>query len=86
MAPGRELASQIFSVCEKLIQGTGLRSTMVIGGANALRQVERFKKVKPQVRMESRDWLNGNTCLFFQMGLLFLQLSLPRQGSSCKCL
>ncbi|CAN0186690.1 unnamed protein product, partial [Ectocarpus fasciculatus] len=49
VAPGRELASQIFSVCEKLIQGTGLRSTMVIGGANALRQVERFKKVKPQI-------------------------------------
>ncbi|CAM9994755.1 unnamed protein product, partial [Ectocarpus sp. 4 AP-2014] len=49
VAPGRELASQIFSVCEKLIQGTGLRSTMVIGGANALRQVERIKKVKPQI-------------------------------------
>lgn len=50
MAPGRELASQIFSVCEKLIQGLGLRTAMVIGGANALRQVEKVRKVKPQVR------------------------------------
>lgn len=64
MAPGRELASQIFSVCEKLIHGTGLRSTMVIGGANALRQVDRFKKVKPQVGMERFDWLTGNAHRF----------------------
>ncbi|CAM9637109.1 unnamed protein product, partial [Hapterophycus canaliculatus] len=49
VAPGRELASQIFSVCERLIQGSGLRSAMIIGGANALRQVERVKKVKPQI-------------------------------------
>eukprot|EP00752_Nemacystus_decipiens_P001692 g1639.t2 len=49
VAPGRELASQIFSVCERLIEGSGLRSAMVIGGANALRQVERVKKVKPQI-------------------------------------
>lgn len=50
VAPGRELASQIFSVCERLTEGLGLRSAMVIGGANALRQVDRLKKVKPQVR------------------------------------
>ena len=49
MAPGRELASQIFSVCEKLIAGLGLRSAMVIGGANVLRQVEKIKRLKPQV-------------------------------------
>ncbi|CAM9543273.1 unnamed protein product, partial [Scytosiphon promiscuus] len=49
VAPGRELASQIFSVCERLIKGSGLRSAMIIGGANALRQVERVKKVKPQI-------------------------------------
>eukprot|EP00903_Cladosiphon_okamuranus_P009679 g9209.t1 len=49
VAPGRELASQIFSVCERLIEGSGLRSALIIGGANALRQVERVKKVKPQI-------------------------------------
>lgn len=49
LAPGRELASQILSVCEKLLSGLGLRSTMVIGGASAVRQREKIKKVKPQV-------------------------------------
>ncbi|CAM9698358.1 unnamed protein product [Sphacelaria rigidula] len=50
VAPGRELASQISSVCDKLIEGLGIRSAMIIGGANAQRQVEKVKKVKPQVR------------------------------------
>lgn len=50
VAPGRELASQISSVCDTLIEGLGLRSAMVIGGANSQRQVEKVKKIKPQVR------------------------------------
>ncbi|CAM9570343.1 unnamed protein product, partial [Choristocarpus tenellus] len=49
IAPGRELASQINSVCERLTEGMGLRTVMTIGGANPLRQIERIRKVKPQI-------------------------------------
>jgi superfamily II DNA/RNA helicase len=39
IAPGRELGSQIYAVAEALTQGTGIRSQMLIGGANVNRQV-----------------------------------------------
>eukprot|EP00953_Heterococcus_sp_UTEX-ZZ885_P022805 12590-Heterococcus_DN1.PRE.3 len=38
IAPGRELGSQIYAVAEALTQGTGIRSQMLIGGANVNRQ------------------------------------------------
>lgn len=55
VAPGRELASQIASVLEKLLEGTGIRSSMAIGGANPMRQVEKIRRTKPQVRLERAE-------------------------------
>ncbi|CAM9357536.1 unnamed protein product [Phaeothamnion confervicola] len=48
VAPGRELAAQIEDVCGRLVEGTGLRSQKVFGGANVVRQIEKLKKDKPQ--------------------------------------
>lgn len=39
VAPGRELGSQIFAVAQQLMEGTGIRTQMLIGGANVNRQV-----------------------------------------------
>ncbi|CAM9358555.1 unnamed protein product [Chrysoparadoxa australica] len=49
VAPGRELGSQIFGVAQQLVENMGIRCQMVLGGANVNRQVERVKKLKPQV-------------------------------------
>ena len=49
VAPGRELASQIVSVAQKLFLGTELTVGMVIGGTSYARNVEMLRTKKPDV-------------------------------------
>ncbi|EJK45997.1 hypothetical protein THAOC_35363 [Thalassiosira oceanica] len=49
IAPGRELASQIFSVAQSLLQNTGLTVSMAIGGTPFSRNVEKLRKRKPDI-------------------------------------
>mmetsp|Transcript_4349 Transcript_4349/g.9016 ORF Transcript_4349/g.9016 Transcript_4349/m.9016 type:complete len:969 (-) Transcript_4349:59-2965(-) len=49
LAPGRELASQIFSVAQTLFLDTGLTAAMAIGGTTYSRNVENLRKKKPDV-------------------------------------
>lgn len=47
LAPTRELAMQIFDVCQKFTENSGLSGASLIGGANMQRQLDKLKK-KPQ--------------------------------------
>jgi len=49
IAPGRELASQIFSVAQSLLQNTGMTVSMAIGGTPFSRNVEKLRKRKPDI-------------------------------------
>jgi superfamily II DNA/RNA helicase len=49
VAPGRELASQIVSVAQKLFVDTDLTVGMVIGGTSYARNVEMLRTKKPDV-------------------------------------
>ncbi len=49
LAPGRELGSQIFGVCDLIARGSGARVQMMIGGASIKRQMDNMKKNKPHV-------------------------------------
>ena len=49
LSPSRELAFQIQRVAESVLEGTGLSSAAVVGGANPNRQLERIKKTRPQL-------------------------------------
>ncbi|CEM05399.1 unnamed protein product [Vitrella brassicaformis CCMP3155] len=43
VAPGRELVAQIAKVCRVVLEGTGLRCAMLLGGANPKYQLEQLK-------------------------------------------
>jgi superfamily II DNA/RNA helicase len=47
LAPTRELAMQIYDVCQKFSENSGLSGASLIGGANMQRQLDKLKK-KPQ--------------------------------------
>jgi superfamily II DNA/RNA helicase len=47
LAPTRELAMQIYEVCQKFTENSGLNGASLIGGANMQRQLDKLKK-KPQ--------------------------------------
>ncbi|MFC0188587.1 DEAD/DEAH box helicase [Fictibacillus aquaticus] len=47
LAPTRELAMQIYEVCQQYTEGSGLTGATLIGGANMQRQLDKLKK-KPQ--------------------------------------
>ncbi|MFC7370560.1 DEAD/DEAH box helicase [Fictibacillus iocasae] len=47
LAPTRELAMQIYEVCQQFTAGSGLTGASLIGGANLQRQLDKLKK-KPQ--------------------------------------
>jgi superfamily II DNA/RNA helicase len=47
LAPTRELAMQIYEVCQKFTENSGLSGASLIGGANMQRQLDKLKK-KPQ--------------------------------------
>ncbi|MBH0166647.1 DEAD/DEAH box helicase [Fictibacillus sp. 7GRE50] len=47
LAPTRELAMQIYEVCQKFSENSGLSGASLIGGANMQRQLDKLKK-KPQ--------------------------------------
>lgn len=47
LAPTRELAMQIYDVCQKFTENSGLSGASLIGGANMQRQLDKLKK-KPQ--------------------------------------
>lgn len=49
IAPGRELASQIVSVAQSLLADTGLTVALAIGGTPYSRNVEKLRKMKPDV-------------------------------------
>ena len=49
VAPGRELASQIVSVAREVIQGTGMKVVLAIGGMPISRNVEQIRKNKPEI-------------------------------------
>jgi superfamily II DNA/RNA helicase len=49
LCPSRELAHQTARVASALLEGTGLSALALVGGANVNRQLERYKKLKPQV-------------------------------------
>lgn len=49
IAPGRELASQIVSVAQTLFADTGLTVALAIGGTPYSRNVEKLRKMKPDV-------------------------------------
>ena len=49
IAPGRELASQIVSVAQTLFADTGLTVALAIGGTPYSRNVEKIRKMKPDV-------------------------------------
>jgi superfamily II DNA/RNA helicase len=44
LAPTRELAMQIFDVCQKFSENSGLQGASLIGGANMQRQLDKLKK------------------------------------------
>ncbi|MDM5316160.1 DEAD/DEAH box helicase [Fictibacillus sp. b24] len=47
LAPTRELAMQIYEVCQKFTENSGFSGASLIGGANMQRQLDKLKK-KPQ--------------------------------------
>lgn len=47
LAPTRELAMQIYEVCQKFTENSGISGASLIGGANMQRQLDKLKK-KPQ--------------------------------------
>lgn len=49
IAPGRELASQIVSVARDLLQDTGLKAQLAIGGTTFKRNLEQLRKNKPNI-------------------------------------
>mmetsp|Transcript_13864 Transcript_13864/g.28611 ORF Transcript_13864/g.28611 Transcript_13864/m.28611 type:complete len:537 (-) Transcript_13864:36-1646(-) len=49
IAPGRELASQIVSVARDLLQDTGLKVQLAIGGTTFKRNLEQIRKKKPNI-------------------------------------
>jgi hypothetical protein len=49
IAPGRELASQIVSVARDLLQDTGLKAQLAIGGTTFKRNLEQLRKRKPNI-------------------------------------
>ena len=49
VAPGRELASQIVSVARDLLQDTGLKVQLAIGGTTFKRNLEQLRKRKPNI-------------------------------------
>mmetsp|Transcript_22269 Transcript_22269/g.52937 ORF Transcript_22269/g.52937 Transcript_22269/m.52937 type:complete len:859 (-) Transcript_22269:39-2615(-) len=49
VAPGRELASQIASVTRDLLQDTGLKVQLAIGGTTFKRNLEQLRKRKPNI-------------------------------------
>ena len=49
IAPGRELASQIVSVTRDLVQDTGLKVQLAIGGTTFSRNLEQIRKQKPNI-------------------------------------
>jgi len=49
VAPGRELASQIVSVARELLQDTGLKVQLAIGGTTFKRNLEQLRKRKPNI-------------------------------------
>lgn len=49
IAPGRELASQIVSVAQTLFADTGLTVALAIGGTPYSRNLEKLRKMKPDV-------------------------------------
>lgn len=49
IAPGRELASQIASVTRELIQDTGLKVQLAIGGTTFSRNLEQIRKRRPNI-------------------------------------
>lgn len=49
VAPGRELASQIVSVARDLLQDTGLKAQLAIGGTTFKRNLEQLRKRKPNI-------------------------------------
>ena len=49
IAPGRELASQIVSVARSLLLNTGLSVELAIGGTPYTRNVDRIRKVHPDI-------------------------------------
>ena len=49
VAPGRELASQIVSVARDLLEGTGLKVLLTIGGTPFSRSVDSIRKKKPDI-------------------------------------
>ncbi len=49
VAPGRELASQIVSVARDLLQDTGLKVQLAIGGTTFKRNLEQIRKKKPNI-------------------------------------
>ena len=49
VAPGRELASQIVSVARELLEGTGLKVLLTIGGTPFSRSIDSIRKKKPDV-------------------------------------
>ena len=49
VAPGRELASQIVSVARELLEGTGLKVLLTIGGTPFSRSVDSIRKKKPDI-------------------------------------
>lgn len=49
LAPGRELASQIMTVTREVIEGTGLKALLTIGGTPYQRSVTSMRKNKPDI-------------------------------------
>jgi len=49
LAPGRELCSQITDVANGVVEGTGVKVMMCIGGTGYERTVERFRKGRPDI-------------------------------------
>ena len=49
VAPGRELASQIVSVARDLLEGSGIRVMLAIGGTTFSRNLEQIRKQKPTI-------------------------------------
>eukprot|EP00308_Calcidiscus_leptoporus_P009188 CAMPEP_0119357696 /NCGR_PEP_ID=MMETSP1334-20130426/6040_1 /TAXON_ID=127549 /ORGANISM="Calcidiscus leptoporus, Strain RCC1130" /LENGTH=464 /DNA_ID=CAMNT_0007372003 /DNA_START=13 /DNA_END=1407 /DNA_ORIENTATION=- len=70
LCPSRELAFQTYRVAESLVLHSAVRVGAVAGGANPNRQVERLRKVRPQLLVGTA----GRVCeLSFELRKLKLQ-------------
>jgi len=73
IAPGRELASQIVSVAQSLFVDTGLTVALAIGGTPYSRNVEKLRKMKPDVVVG----VSCRLCHFDFSSIVCIHLSFP---------